>query len=399
MERRIVAEIARRLAEPRRFIQVVAGPRQVGKTTATRQALAKLNLPCRFVSADEPSLHDAIWLTQQWEIARLTARSAGSCVLAIDEIQKVPNWPETVKRLWDEDSASGLHLSLLLLGSAQLLVQRGLTESLAGRFELIRAPHWAFPEMAEAFGWGWEQFVFFGGYPGAAALIDDEIRWRDYVRNSLVETTITRDILLLSPVHKPALLRRLFEIGCTYSARELSLTKILGQLQDVGNTATLAHYLDLFYSAGLLAGLQKYAADLARRRNSVPKFQVFNTALASAIAGSPFATVRHDPEAWGRVVESAVGAHLCNGAVEQGLQLHYWRDHNDEVDFILSGPSCLVAIEVKSGRRKGPLSGLAAFIKRFPAARPLLIGADGIPVDQFLRTPLTHWLEGLTGAG
>ncbi len=393
MERALVAQLTRRLSEPRRrFIQVVAGPRQVGKTTATRQTLAKLKLPSRFISADEPTLHDATWLNQQWELARLTARTEGACVLAIDEIQKVPNWPETIKRLWDEDTAAGTPIRLLLLGSAQLLIQRGLTESLAGRFELFRAPHWSLAEMTEAFGWNWEQFAFFGGYPGAAELITDESRWRDYVRNSLVETTLSRDIVLQSSIHKPALLRRLFEIGCAYSGMELSLTKILGQLQDVGNTVTLAHYLDLFNAAGLLAGLQKYAADLARRRNSVPKFQVFNNALATAIAGRPFPLVRHDPEAWGRLVESAVGAHLINGATEHGLQLHYWRNGNDEVDFVLSGPDRLIAIEVKSGRRKGALPGLAAFTQRFPAARPLLVGADGIPLDRFLRTPVTRWM-------
>jgi predicted AAA+ superfamily ATPase len=393
MERAIVAQINRRLSEPRRFIQVVTGPRQVGKTTATRQALAKLAFPSRFVSADEPTLHDGIWLSQQWELARLTARTEGTCILAIDEIQKVSNWSETVKRLWDEDTASNTPIRLLLLGSAQLLLQRGLTESLAGRFEVIRAPHWSFAEMQKAFDWNWEQFVFFGGYPGSADLITDESRWRDYIRHGLVETTITRDILLQSPVHKPALLRRLFEIGCAYSGMELSLTKILGQLQDAGNTVTLAHYLDLFNAAGLITGLQKYADDLARRRNSVPKFQVFNNALTTAIGGRPFSVVRQDPEAWGRIVESSIGTHLINGASEHGFHLHYWRDRNNEVDFVLSGQDRLIAIEVKSGRRKGNLPGLADFTQRFPSARPLLIGADGIPIEQFLQTPIIHWLD------
>jgi predicted AAA+ superfamily ATPase len=393
MERAIVTQVSSRLSEPRRFIQVVTGPRQVGKTTATRQALGKLALPSRFVSADEPTLHDAIWLSQQWELARLMAKAEGACVLAIDEIQKVPNWSETVKRLWDEDTASNTPIRVLLLGSAQLLLQCGLTESLAGRFEVIHAPHWSLTEMKKAFDWNWEQFVFFGGYPGTADLITDESRWRDYIRNSLIETTITRDILLQSPIHKPALLRRLFEIGCAYSGMELSLTKILGQLQDAGNTVTLAHYLDLFSAAGLITGLQKYASDQARRRNSVPKFQVFNNALTTAIGGRPFAIVRQDPEVWGRIVESAIGTHLVNGAGEYGLQLHYWRDRNNEVDFILSGPDCLIAIEVKSGRRKGNLPGLADFTQRFPSARPLLIGADGVPIEQFLQTPITYWLD------
>lgn len=390
MERALVKLLGQRLDEPRRFIQVMAGPRQVGKTTVARQALRRVKVPCHMVSADEPLIHDGMWLQQQWELSRLAARTDGGAVLVIDEIQKVSGWSETVKRLWDEDSAQALPLKILLLGSAQLLVQRGLTESLAGRFELLRVPHWSYAEMREAFGWDWEQFVFFGGYPGSAPLVGDESRWRHYVRESLVETTITRDILMQSQIHKPALLRRLFELGCAYAGQELSYTKLLGQLQDAGNSTTLAHYLDLFSAAGLLAGLQKFANNTVRKRGSVPKFQPFNTALVSAMVGRDFRDLRQDPQVWGRLVESAVGAHLINGAHEHGLQLHYWRNHGDEVDFVLSGPGRITAIEVKSGRRRTTVPGLAAFCQRVPQARPLLVGGDGMPVEQFLQTPVNQ---------
>lgn len=348
-------------------------------------------MPHRLVSADEPRLHDTFWLRQQWELARLTVPPDGA-VLVIDEIQKVPNWSETVKRLWDEDTRAGLPLRVLLLGSAQLLMQQGLTESLAGRFELVRATHWSLAEMQAAFGWTWEQFVFFGGYPGAASLANDESRWRDYVRDALIDTTLTRDILMQARVHKPALLRRLFELGCAYSGQELSYTKLLGQLQDAGNTTTLAHYLDLFGAAGLLAGLPKYAADRARRRGSIPKFQVFNNALLTANAGPSYRDTRADPEAWGRLVESAVGAHLLNGASEHGVQLHYWREAGNEVDFVLAKGNRPIGFEVKSGRRQVRGSGLAAFCQRFPDARSLPVGGEGLPLEEFLRTPVGHWL-------
>ncbi|MFA5203913.1 MAG: ATP-binding protein [Lentisphaeria bacterium] len=392
MERRLVEILSKRFGEARRFLQVLVGPRQTGKTTAARQALAKLTCPSRFILADEPVLHDNLWLQQQWEISRLQAREKNGGILVIDEIQKVPNWPETIKRLWDEDSATGTPLHVLLLGSAQLLVQKGLTESLAGRFELTRASHWSLPEMTAAFGWDWQQFVFFGGYPGAASLVSEEDRWRRYVRDSLIETTLTRDILFMSQVNKPALLRRLFELGCAYSGQELSYTKLLGQLQDAGNTVTLAHYLDLFTAAGLLTGLPKYSADTARKRASTPKFQVFNNALVSALASYDYAVARQDPERWGRLTESAVGAHLLNGATENGWLLHYWRDRGDEVDFVLAGQGKVVAFEVKSGRRGTSTTGMKRFADRFKPNRLLLVGGDGIPLDEFLRTPPNTWL-------
>jgi predicted AAA+ superfamily ATPase len=388
------AELARRLAEPRRFIQVIAGPRQVGKSTLVAQAVEGLPVPVRSVSADEPSLRGPEWIAVQWEAARMDTGPAGA-VLVIDEVQKAAGWSESVKRLWDEDTRAGRRLHVVLLGSAPLLVEHGLSESLAGRFEVIRVPHWSLAEMRTAFGVTLEEYVYFGGYPGAAPLIGDEARWRRYVLDALVETTISRDVLLLTRVDKPALLRRLFELGCRYSGQELSYTKMLGQLHDAGNTTTLAHYLQLLAGAGLLAGLPKFSGNAVRRRASSPKLQVLNTALATAQSGRSFADTRADGEAWGRLVESSVGAHLANAAVSDDLELSWWREGDHEVDFVLAGPGGLAAIEVKSGRAPRTQPGIAAFTAAFAGLgpiRPMLVGGDGIPLERFLLEPAARWV-------
>lgn len=389
------AVLAARLREPRRFIQVLAGPRQVGKTTLVQAVSEAMRCPVRFASADEPSLRDTDWITQQWEAARLSAGAAGKrgALLVLDEIQKIPGWSETVKRLWDEDTRRKRALRVVLLGSAPLLIARGLTESLAGRFELLHLPHWSFAEMRAAFGWSLDQYLFHGGYPGAAPLRGDAKRWARYVADSLIETSISRDVLLLSRVDKPALLRRLFELACRYSGQVLSYTKMLGQLQDAGNATTLAHYLDLLGGAGMVTGLQKYAGDAARQRGSSPKLQVLNTALMSVTAGMSLAEAKADREFWGRLVESAVGAHLANAAAAGDCTLYYWRERNSEVDFVVKAGRRLTAIEVKSGRAPLAHSGLSEFASAFRPQRCLLVGGDGISVEEFLSQPLAHWID------
>jgi hypothetical protein len=352
-----------RLKEPRRFIQVVTGPRQVGKTTLVQQVADNLGLPVRFASADEPTLRGAEWIAQQWEAARLEAKGAGrhGSVLILDEIQKVAEWSEAVKRLWDADSAQKLPLKVVLLGSAPLLIQRGLTESLAGRFEIIRLAHWTYGEMQAAFGWALDQYLFYGGYPGAAPLIKESDRWTRYIKDSLIETTISRDVLLLTRVDKPALLRRLFEMGCAYSGQILSYQKMLGQLQDAGNTTTLAHYLDLLAGAGMIVGLQKFSGRTVRQRGSSPKLQVLNTALMGAQSGVTLPEAKKDPGLWGRIVESAIGAHLANAGAAGLCEVFYWRDRNREVDFVVRAGKTITAIEVKSGRKRESLPGIEAF--------------------------------------
>lgn len=313
-------------------------------------------------------------------------------LLIIDEVQKVQGWSETVKRLWDADTAARVPLLVLLSGSSPLLMQQGLTESLAGRFETIPVPHWSYAEMNAAFGWSLEQFIYFGGYPGTAPLIADEQRWRQYVVDSLIETTVSRDILLMARVDKPALLRRLFHLTCAYSGQVLSYQKMLGQLQDAGNTTTLAHYLDLLKGAGLVAGLAKYSGRTIRQRGSSPKLQVLNTALMSALARTSFRNILSDTEHWGRLVESAVGSHLLNSTSGTGTEVHYWLDRNREVDFVLVQGDAIVTIEVKSSRRATAFPGTESFARLFPVKRKLLVGPQGIGLEEFLTTPAEQWM-------
>lgn len=386
--------LAARLREPRRRIQAVVGPRQVGKTTLVAQVLRSRRGASAYASADEPALRGTTWLAAQWELGRDAVLDAGAdgAVLVLDEIQKIPGWSETVKRLWDEDTRAGRPLKVVLLGSSPLLMQRGLTESLAGRFEVLHVPHWSFSEMADAFGISLEEYLYFGGYPGAAALIGEPSRWRRYMLDSLVETTIGRDVLLMARVDKPALLRQLFELGCRFSGQVLSYTKMLGQLQDAGNTTTLAHYLALLGGAGMLAGLPKYAGTAVRQRGSSPKLQVLNTALMTAPSGLSPDEARIDGAFWGRLVESSVGAHLANAGAAGRIELFYWREGDREVDFVIRAGRRVVAIEVKSGRPRAGRSGLDAFAAAFAPDRVLLVGGDGVPLETFLAEPVERWL-------
>jgi predicted AAA+ superfamily ATPase len=387
--------LLKRLQEPRRFIQVLSGPRQTGKTTIARQITEAVSFPVHFATADEPTLRDRGWIIQQWEIARIQAKTKNKktgALLILDEAQKVTQWSELIKRLWDEDTASGLLLKVVLLGSSPLRVEKGLTESLAGRFEVIPVTHWSYPEMREAFGWGLEQFIFYGGYPGSASLIEDPHRWARYIIDSLIETTLSRDILLLTRVDKPALLRRLFHLGCDYSGQVLSYQKMLGQLHEGGNTTTLAHYLNLLEGAGLVVGLSKFSGKQIRQRASSPKLQVMNTALMTAPSTYSLSTAQQDREYWGRLVESTVGAHLLNRTKGKKIEVFYWLERNQEVDFLLRSGKDLFVLEVKSSRTRQRFSGITAFAKTFGVRRSLLIGQEGIPLEEFLTKPLEHWM-------
>ncbi len=394
-KRTIFQTTVSRLKERRRFLQVLAGPRQTGKTTLARQAMESVTVPSHYASADEPTLHDRVWLAQQWDLGRLKAREAPSspgALLILDEVQKIPGWSEAVKRLWDEDTARRVPLKVMLLGSSPLLLQRGLTESLAGRFEVIPVPHWSFAEMREAFGWTLEKYLYFGGYPGSADLIGDSERWARYIRDSLIETTLSRDILLLTRVDKPALLRQLFRLSCDYSGQVLSYQKMVGQLQEAGNTTTLAHYLDLLSGAGMVSGIPKFSRKKVRQRGSSPKLMVNNTALMTAQSHLSFPEAQRDRDVWGRLVESAVGAHMLNGILGTRIEVYYWRERGREVDFILRSGTTLTAIEVKSGSRKQGLPGMETFSRAFHPKHLLLVGPEGIPVEEFLLSPIRKWL-------
>jgi predicted AAA+ superfamily ATPase len=223
-------------------------------------------------------------------------------------------------------------------------------------------------------------------------MIGDETRWLHYIRDTLIETTIAKDVLRVAPVQKPALLRNLFFLGCQYSAQQLSFQKMSGQLQDVGNASTLAHYLRLLESAGLLCGIMKYAGQVVRRQASSPKLLALNNALMNASGPLSLAEVRQQPDRWGRIVETAVGNHLRNASMGTRMELFYWLDRQLELDFVLRSGSRLTAIEVKSGRAPCSFPAMDAFAKHFPVTRKLLVGGTGIPVDEFLLTPPEEWL-------
>lgn len=418
-QRKQISTVVERLNEPVRWLVFIGGPRQCGKTTLIRQALEHLSQTkrYRYLAVDKPEPRvapsapdpwtgsgwrerwsaleaeerDGRWLVGAWELARLeAAHSEKGFVLVFDEIQKIPNWSEVVKGLWDADRWEDRPLHVVLLGSAPLLMQRGLTESLAGRFESIRLTHWSYDEMAAAFGFDLPQYLYFGGYPGVAPLAPEQTRWRDYITGTLVESSIERDILALERVDKPALLKRLFDLSAEFSGEILSYSKMVGQLADAGNTTTLARYLTLLEKVGLVAGLLNYEGLHRRLRASSPKLNVLNTALMSACSKYSFAEAQADRTFWGRLVESAVGAHLFN-TMTTDMRLHYWRRNGSEVDFVLQRGHKLAAFEVKSGRLRTQPKGLQEFKGQFKPVNSLLVGEDGISIGEFLSFPAEHW--------
>ena len=363
-----------RMKEPRKFIQVVMGARQIGKSTVVKQVLQDLDMPYQFFSADNVPATNSAWISDCWAAVRSLKASRGweSVILVIDEIQKIANWSEVVKKEWDDDTFHDRHIKVLLLGSSRVLLEKGLSESLAGRFEEIRMSHWSYQEMKECFGFSLDQYLFYGGYPGAATLIGDEDRFGQYIQSAIIEATINKDILMDTPISKPALLRQTFELGAAYSGELLSLNKMLGSLQDAGNTVTLAGYINLLDESGLLCGLQKFSVDMARRRASIPKLQVYNNALKMVYSPLTF---------------SGIGAYLVSQAFVHRFEVFYWRERDDEVDFILRKKSSVVAIEVKSNAEKRT-DGLDKFRKLFNPQSAFIVGDGGISAEDFLSMDL-----------
>lgn len=382
----------------RGHIQVLYGPRQTGKTTAARQLAKKTKQPFHIESADAVDPDSKDWILQQWQTARLliTSQGAKSAVLILDEIQKINNWSEQVKREWDDDTANGIELKVVLLGSSRLMLQQGLTESLTGRFETIYVPHWSYSEMQELNDVSLEEYIFYGGYPGSVIYYKDWKRWKRYINAAFIKTSIEKDILMLTRVDKPALLKKLFKIGSNFTGQILSYNKIKGQLQDAGNVTTLSHYLDLLDTAGLLAGLEKYTPNEVRKYSSSPKFQVQNNALFTAQQNLDFNAAIMKPIEWGRWVESAVGAHLYNASIEGGFQVSYWRERNDEIDFVIHDEDYNLGIEVRSGG-EGYTKGMENFIKKFPDSKTLLVGHTGFPLKDFLKMDPRVALESIGG--
>ncbi|MBR6893009.1 MAG: ATP-binding protein [Bacteroidaceae bacterium] len=377
--------ITSRLKEPRKFIQVVMGPRQVGKSTVVKQVLQDLEAPYQLFSADNVPAGNTAWVSNCWAAVRSLKESKGleSMILVIDEIQKISNWSEVVKKEWDDDTFYDRNIKVLLLGSSRVLLEKGLSESLGGRFEEIRMTHWSYSEMRECFGFSLDQYLFYGGYPGAAELVSDSDRWEQYIQSAIIDATINKDILMNTPISKPALLRQTFELGASYSGELLSLTKMLGSLQDAGNTVTLAGYINLLNESGLLCGLQKYSIDTARRRASIPKFQVYNNALKMVYNPHTFEQAIMDRKEWGRIFESGIGAWIVSQAFVHRFEVFYWRERANEVDFVLRKKGTVVTIEVKSNAEKNA-NGLTVFREKFKPKTAFIVGDGGISAEDFL---------------
>ena len=393
IERAVVAELRKRLHASPNLLQVVVGPRQVGKTTALEQVIEGWSGGAHYATAALPAPPAAAWLQAQRDVARQQAQKRrGSALLVLDEIQKVARWSEVVKAELDDDRRHRRPLRVVVLGSAALSVARGASESLAGRFETHFVPHWSAPECQRAFRWDLDRWLYFGGYPSAAPLTKSHARWADYVRGALMEPVVTRDVLQLAQVAKPALLRRLLMAATAAPAEVVSLTKLLGQLQDAGNVVTLAHYLELLGASFVVSGLQRWSPERARLRASPPKLVFWSNTFVTASAAESFREARARPERWGRLVENAVGAQLLVAARHHGFQLWYWRDGNDEVDYVVEHGRRVWAIEVKSGRPRAA-SGLAAFTRRYPAARAVVVGSGGLALDDFFGSSPREWLR------
>jgi predicted AAA+ superfamily ATPase len=354
-----IFDLRQNLESSRDYIQVVLGPRQVGKTTGILGYLRKTPQPHLYFTADDVLAPTESWIEEKWQEAVI---KNPNCLLVIDEIQKVPTWSSTVKKLWDRQKRSkSTRIQLVLLGSSSLEIHQGLNESLTGRFQMIRAHHWDFERSRKLVGMDVEQFIRCGGYPGSYGLLTKPQKWESYIQDSIVETVIGKDILQIARIAKPALFRQAFRILMSYPAQDISYTKLLGQLQDKGNTDLIKHYIGLYEAAFLLQSIPKYSGSLVASRTSSPKL----IPLCGALIHRDVITTK---EGYGRAVEAAVGAIL----IQSGLQVEYWRDGNSEVDFVTQFGGILYAIEVKSGRQrstKGPLD----FAKRYPAAHVVFV--------------------------
>lgn len=382
-ERSFVTTLSDRLRESRRFIQVVIGPRQTGKSTGVSQALGKLSAPVVEYAFDRPRDRRSAKLEEIWGQAREMLGSSPEVILSLDEIQKVPDWSSTVKFLWDEDTRRGNNIKVVATGSSALTLRGGMAESLKGRFEEIASTQWTLAECRDAFGYSLDDFLFFGGYPGAAALKDEPDRWFAYMHDSIIEPTITQDVLEMETVKKPALLRALFEIGAMYSAREISYRKLLGQLDDRGNTEVISHYLDLLSHAGLLSGLRKYDEKPLRPKTSSPRLLVHDTSLMTAASEEDAEALFANPAQKGHLIETAAGAYLLERSRQERFSVRWWRDRNDEVDFVITKGRKRTAIEVKGGHTRRT-KGLGAFVEKYPGTYVLIVGAESCPLEEFL---------------
>ncbi len=370
---KLLEKLKSRITGDINLIQAVIGPRQVGKTTLALQLFDLWKGPKVYETADMPILPTAQWIADIWEKARALGNGSNETLLIFDEIQKITRWSESVKRMFDEDRRFNNKIRIVLLGSSSLMMQKGLTESLSGRFEVHTHSHWSFSECHEFFGLNLDEYLFFGGYPGALKMRSETSRWSDYIRHSLIESVISRDVLLINPVEKPALLRQAFGLCLAHPAEILSYDKMVGQLQDAGNTTTIAQYLRMLENAFFISPLQKYSGNIIRQRSSSPKIIIMDNSLVNASTDKNYAEYMSDSSARGHIFENAVGTALYYLALEKGGRLFYWRERANEVDFVLQLGSKLAAIEVKSGLPGNSALSLKKFVSKYKEALPIII--------------------------
>jgi predicted AAA+ superfamily ATPase len=355
-------------------IQLLSGPRQVGKTTLLLELAEELGAAALYAPADAPEAVLPGFWERLWDQAEEVAGKAGRAVVLLDEAHLVPDWAGRLKGVWDRLRRKKLPIQIVATGSSALRLASGSRESLAGRFERITLTHWSAASLAQVFKLSPEvaalTIVEEGSYPGAFELRSDRARWSAYLRDAIVGPAIGRDILALAAVRRPALLRQVFGACASSPAQIVSLQKIQGQLQDAGALETIAHYLALLEEAYLVAPIQKYAARAARRRNAPPKLVTLSNALSAAVDPRGAPSQKAEPDRFGAWVENACLAHAWNA----GQQVSYWREEPLEVDGILEGSWGSWAIEVKTGGfQASDLKGLLELTRRHRALRPLVI--------------------------
>jgi predicted AAA+ superfamily ATPase len=369
-----VARLAARVAEPGPGrIQLLQGPRQVGKTTLLLE-LARNDPAAIYLAADGPDADLPGWWDLLWRRAEESAAGQGRAVVLLDEIQRVEEWAARLKGQWDRIRRLKLPIHVVATGSSALHLGRGSRETLAGRFERLLIPHWSAATLTRVFGLSPDEavdtIVEWGGYPGAVALAADPARRRAYLRDAIIEPAIGRDLLAIHPVRRPALLRQVFALAARAPAQIVSIQKLQGQLLDKGALETIAHYLGLLEDAFLVAALEKHGSRGVRQRAAPPKLVVLSNAVLAAAAPDGAPDRKTDPARYGTWVENACLSHAWNA----GQRVRYWREEPLEVDGVIDGSWGRWAVEVKTGEFSGcDLVGLAEFVRRFPGYRPLVL--------------------------
>ena len=367
-----------RLAEPPPgHVQVLTGPRQVGKTTLLLELAKHWGKRALYIAADTPEASLPGWWEQQWQRAEQLAQDRGA-VLLIDEIQYLAHWSRLLKAGIDRLRRERIALHVVVSGSSSLHIGKGARETMAGRFERLQLLHWSAAELAERFGVSAakavEQAVQYGSYPGAVSLLSNVNRWRDYVRHSIMEPAVGRDLMMLETIRRPALLRQVFALCTGHPSEIISLQKLCGQLTDKGSLETVAHYLHVLEEAYLVAAIPKYSEKALRQRSAPPKLVVLSNAFLASTSNRPPPQSDTEPERWGRWVENACLAHAWNA----GQQVCYWRAEPYEVDMVLNGAWGRWAIEVKSGPYGlNDLTGLLEFCRRHRQFSPVVLFNSG----------------------